>query len=212
LWGDLAMPYSSFNLARAKEAFNLTLEETQNLFSQVEAVKPSDILTTVLREYISLATAINTEKARSELLISQILADVRRQLNFQVSLFSGSDFNVDEALGLNGYCDFILSCSPEQYFITAPVITIVEAKNENIVGGLGQCIASMVGAQLFNQKAKNEIEIIYGTVTSGTVWKFLKLEGKTVFIDSVEYYIKEVDKILGILLQPIQACLSKGNE
>ncbi|WP_353771944.1 hypothetical protein [Okeania sp. SIO2G5] len=188
----------------AKTNFELTLEENQDLFAQIKPVKPSEILTTILREYIPLATAINTEKARSELLISQILADVRRQLNYRISLFSGTEFNVEAELGLQGYCDFLLSFSSEQYFITAPVIIIVEAKNENIIRGLGQCVASMVGAQLFNQRADNPVKVIYGAVTTGTNWKFLTLEEKIVCIDAVEYYVKEVDKILGIILQPFR--------
>ncbi|WP_353734846.1 MULTISPECIES: hypothetical protein [unclassified Okeania] len=188
----------------AKTNFELTLEENQDLFAQIKPVKPSEILTTILREYIPLATAINTEKARSELLISQILADVRRQLNYRISLFSGTEFNVEADLGLQGYCDFLLCFSSEQYFITAPVITIVEAKNENIIRGLGQCVASMVGAQLFNQQADNPVKVIYGAITTGTNWKFLTLEEKIVRIDAVEYYVKEVDKILGIILEPFR--------
>ncbi|MCL2925603.1 MAG: hypothetical protein MGF17_13550, partial [Trichodesmium sp. MAG_R04] len=81
------LSYSKFTLENAKKNFELTLEENQYLFDEIKPVKPSEILTTILREYIPLATAINTEKARSELLISQILADVRRQLNYQISLF-----------------------------------------------------------------------------------------------------------------------------
>ncbi|NEQ35206.1 MAG: hypothetical protein F6K40_02330 [Okeania sp. SIO3I5] len=198
------LSYSKFTLENAKTNFELTLEENQNLFEEIKPVQPSEILTTILREYIPLATAINTEKARSELLISQILADVRRQLNYQISLFSGTEFNVEAELGLQGYCDFLLSCSPEQYFITAPVITIVEAKNENIIRGLGQCVSSMVGAQLFNQRSGNQVKVIYGAVTTGTNWKFLTLEEKIVRIDAGEYYVKEVDKILGIILEPFQ--------
>ena len=201
------LSYSNFTLENAQKNFELTLEENQDLFDEIQPVKPSEILTTILREYIPLATAINTEKARSELLISQILADVRRQLNYQISLFSGTEFNVEEELGLQGYCDFLLSFSSEQYFITAPVITIVEAKNENIIRGLGQCVASMVGAQLFNQRSGNPVKVIYGAVTTGTNWKFLTLEEKIVRIDAGEYYIKEVDKILGIILQPFRECL-----
>ena len=201
------LSYSKFTLENAQKNFELTLEENQDLFDEIQPVKPSEILTTILREYIPLATAINTEKARSELLISQILADVRRQLNYRISLFSGTEFNVEEELGLQGYCDFLLSFSPEQYFLTAPVITIVEAKNENIIRGLGQCVASMVGAQLFNQRSGNPVKVIYGAVTTGTNWKFLTLEEKIVRIDAGEYYIKEVDKILGIILQPFRECL-----
>ena len=201
------LSYSKFTLENAQKNFELTLEENQYLFDEIKPVKPSEILTTILREYIPLATAVNTEKARSELLISQILADVRRQLNYQISLFSGTEFNVEEELGLQGYCDFLLSFSSEQYFITAPVIAIVEAKNENIIRGLGQCVASMVGAQLFNQRSGNPVKVIYGAVTTGTNWKFLTLEEKIVRIDAGEYYIKEVDKILGIILQPFRECL-----
>jgi hypothetical protein len=66
---------------------------------------------------------------------------------------------------------------------------------------MGQCIAEMVAAQIFNQQSGNNIETIYGVVTSGTNWRFLTLRDRIVYIDTIEYYIKEIDKILGILLQ-----------
>lgn len=203
------MAYSDFNLAKAKNTLSLTLDETRNLFRNLPGVKPSDLLTRLLDENLPLATAINSEKARSEFLIAPILSEVRRQLDYRISLFSGTEFNVEPAQGLSGFCDFLLSASGEQYFISAPVITVVEAKNENIIAGLGQCAATMLAAQIFNQRAGNDIEIIYGVVTTGTNWKFLTLEQNIVCIDSIEYYIKEVDKILGIFLQPFQGCLSK---
>lgn len=209
------MLYSNFTLAKVKEDFDLTVDETQNLFADIPGVHPSELLTFTLAEYIPLATAIDTEKARSEFIIAPVLSEVRRQVNYQVSLFSGTDFNVDIEKGLQGYCDFILSCSAEQFYINAPVITIAEAKNEKITSGFGQCIAEMVAAQIFNQSAGNKIDKIYGAVTTGTAWRFLVLEERTVLIDQLEYYIKEVDNILAILLQPIQAYLSKstrGNE
>ena len=97
--GCLTMAYSDFTLAKVKETFDLTLEETQNLFVEVEGVQPSELLTLTLKEYIPLATAINTEKARSELLIAPVLTEVRRQLKYQIALFSGTDFNVDNNKG-----------------------------------------------------------------------------------------------------------------
>lgn len=203
------MAYSNFTLANVKEDFGLTMDETQNLFADVEGVKPSDILSVTLQESIPLATAIGTEKARSEFIIAPILSEVRRLLNYQISLFSGTDFNVDIEKGLIGYCDFLLSASREQFFISAPVITIVEAKNENIIGGLGQCVAEMVAAQIFNQRNGIDIPVIYGVVTSGTAWRFLTLDETNVCIDLVEYYINQVDKIIGIILKPIQAYLPK---
>ena len=135
-------------------------------------------------------------------MIAPILAEARRLLNKRVSLFSGNDFTVDPERGLQGFCDYIISGSPEQLFISAPVITIFEAKKEDIIGGLGQCAAAMVAAQCFNQNHGSEVDRIYGAVTTGTNWKFLILQETTLYIDPTEYYIKEVDKILVILLQP----------
>ncbi|MFM5979533.1 MAG: hypothetical protein ACKO9I_03150 [Sphaerospermopsis kisseleviana] len=70
--------------------------------------------------------------------------------------------------------------------------------------GLAQCIAEMIAAQLFNEKNENNIRTIYGAVTIGTIWQFLKLEDKLVSIDLSEYYIKDVKKILGILISAIK--------
>ncbi|MEM9907392.1 MAG: hypothetical protein AAF921_20455 [Cyanobacteria bacterium P01_D01_bin.44] len=56
----------------------------------------------------------------------------------------------------------------------------------------------------FQEDRKNDTEVdtVYGAVTTGTNWKFLTLTGKTVAIDTGDYYVKEVSKILGILMLP----------
>ncbi|MCL1462864.1 hypothetical protein [Argonema galeatum] len=197
------MPYSDLKLNQLRKTFNLTINETPNLFVDIPEIDSSQSLAATLEETVALAIAINTEKARSEMIITPILLEIRRRFNNQISLFSGIDFNVDLQRGLNGFCDFIISLSSEQLSIRAPVITIVEAKNENINAGLGQCVGEMLAAQIFNQREENEIQTIYGTVTTGTNWRFLKLEGQVVYIDLMEYYIKDVRKILGILSNAI---------
>ncbi|MEI6413013.1 MAG: hypothetical protein WCP34_01980 [Pseudomonadota bacterium] len=194
------MPYSKFTLRKVKDEFHLELVEDSDLFSQVEPHPISEDFSRILHENLPLALAINTEKARSELLISPILVELRKIFERKISLFSGIDFNVDETINLNGFCDFLISNSAEQFFITAPVVAIVEAKNENIVGGMGQCIAEMIAANLFNNNEKVPVSwIIYGAVTTGSVWKFLKLEQPAVFIDNREYHIENISKIMGIL-------------
>lgn len=198
------MAYSDFTLAQVQEAFALVIEEHRHLFADIQPIQPSERLLTDLNENRPLAIAINTEKARSEFLIAPILAEVRRQTHYQASLFSGVEFTVDAALGLKGFCDYILNRSKEQYYITAPVAIIVEAKNENIIAGLGQCIAAMVAAQIFNQRAGHEISSIYGAVTTGTNWKFITLSNSLISIDADEYYINQIEMILGILLQPLR--------
>ncbi|MCC5639347.1 hypothetical protein LC593_26695 [Nostoc sp. CHAB 5844] len=198
------MAYSDFSLTKFKKDFNINIEEQNDLFFNIEPVQISEKLKTMLEETTELALAINTEKARSEMIITPILLEIRRSANYQISLFSGTDFNVDVEKGLNGYCDFVISRSKEQLTINAPVIIIIEAKNENIKGGLGQCMAAMLAAQIFNEREGNNIKTIYGAVTTGDIWKFLKLEGTNLFVDLNNYYIKELNKILGILAQGIQ--------
>lgn len=128
--------------------------------------------------------------------------DVRRDKR-SIGLFSGVEFTVDEARGLAGYCDFIVSRSPELYAVTAPVVVMVEAKNENLVGGLGQCLAEMVAARDFNVREESPSEVIYGAVTTGTAWKFLQLRGDDASIDRSEYHVGHAGKILGVLLHMV---------
>lgn len=194
------MVYSDFTVEKAKTAFGLTIVETEVLFPDVPKAEPSALLVEWLREYAPLATAINTEKARSEFLIAPVLAEVRKQLKGKVALFSGVDFNVDVAAGLSGFCDYLISASPEQLYVDAPVVSVVEAKNENIKAGLGQCIAEMVATQLFNHQREKPLEVVWGCVTTGQIWRFLKLEKKVVTVDIGEYYINDVGQILGIFV------------
>ncbi|MGD1703889.1 hypothetical protein [Dapis sp. BLCC M229] len=197
------MSYSDFDLKKVKAEFNLKIIETEDLFSQIEAVEISNLLAETLKQNVPIALAIATEKASSELIIINILLEIKRQL--QISFFSGIDFSVDRDKGLNGFCDFIISQSPEQLYLDSPVIILVEAKNEKIVSGLGQCIAEMVAAEIYNKQDGKNVPFIYGAVTTGHVWKFLKLEKNVVFIDVENYYIKDSRKIMGILVEMVRS-------
>ena len=194
------MPYSQFTFEEVLTKFDLTLIESLGQFNNLPEVAPSQLLEETLEDNIPLAVAIATEKARSELIISPILVAVRKHLNKQISLFSGTEFNVNSELELSGFCDFIISRSSLQTIIQAPVVTLVEAKNDNIKSGFGQCLAEMVAAQIFNQERGNEISKIYGAITTGTAWQFLELEGQNVVLDLEEYSLKNLPKILGILI------------
>jgi hypothetical protein len=204
------MAYSNFTtISQVQSTFSLSLAEPDDPFSQHHPLQPTAYLQQTLQENLPLATAINTEKARSELLIAPILLEVRRQLHFKIGFFSGTEFTVDSSLGLAGFCDYILTAEPNNYEIQSPVLTLVEAKNENLKGGLGQCLAEMVAAQRFNQEQHNDnIVSIYGAVTTGNIWKFLALQGKEAFIDRRDYYINEIPAILGILCLPFQDILT----
>ncbi len=193
------MPYSDFTIAELKRRFQLTIGESADLFGgEAEADLPVGLAETLAR-YLPLAMNVNTEKARSELVISPVLVEFKLMHRDRISLFSGIDFNVDEAVGLKGRCDFILARSPEQLALDSPVCVLVEAKNEDIVAGIPQCLAEMVAAQRFNERAGTPLAAIYGAVTTGMIWRFLKLEGTSARVDAVEYPIQNPRKIFGIL-------------
>ncbi len=194
------MPYSKFTLSKAVEDFNLTIVEGARFLPEIAPVTPSLLLQDTLKETIPWAIAVSSEKARSEGIINPVLLEVKRQLQGQISVFSGVEFNVEPEAELTGYVDFLLSRSPEQLFIKAPAVVLVEAKKEDLKPGLGQCLAEMVAAQRFNQQKQQPISTIYGTVTSGTVWRFLKLEEQCVSIDLTDYSLLPVEQILGFLV------------
>lgn len=194
------MAYSDFTLKSVKQAFSLKTDEQQELFAKIVDVKVSEHLQTWLQEQVPLGLAIGTQKARSEMIIAPILVEARKLMQRRVSLFSGIEFDVDPDRGLSGVCDFIFSRSAEQLMLTSPFLVIVGAEKEDINQGIARCIAEMVAARIFNEREETNIKTIYGAVTVGSIWKFVKLEGQTVFVDRAEYYLPQTGKILAILL------------
>ena len=197
------MPYSDFSLRKVKQDFNLTIIEQNTFLDNIQPQQPSIFLAEFIKKYLPLALALNTEKARSEMLICPILLEIK-EIATSISLFSGNDFTVDASIGLSGVCDFLISLSSEQLFVEAPAVVVVEAKKEDLNGGLGQCVAEMIAAQRFNEQNNTYIPIIYGTVTTGDRWKFLKIENQTVTIGLMEYTLPPLEQILGILVSFIK--------
>ena len=198
------MSYRQFtSIGKVKEAFGLKTQEGGRFIPAIEKIEPSATLKAYLEESIPISSSAS-EKARSEGIIYPVLLEVRKILNRQISLFSGEDFTVDESVGLNGMCDFLLSRSPEVLEIEAPVIVIVEAKKADLRTGFGQCIAEMVAAQRFNAAKNRPVSVIYGSITSGTQWRFLKLENDLVTIDLMDYSLPPVEEILGMLVWMMQ--------
>ncbi len=198
------MAYSDFTLKKVRDDLNVTVTEARYVFAHIEEVAISELLSTILQYNVPLAVAIGTEKARSEMIVINVLIEVKRILNEEVSLFSGINFDVDKSRSLNGFCDFIISQSASQFDITAPVIAIVESKDDKTSSGLGQCIAEMYAATVFNNKEKHSIPTTYGAVTTGSNWRFLKYSNQQALIDLDEYSIDSINKIVGILVQMVK--------
>ncbi len=193
------MAYSNFTLEAVVTRFQLEITESANLFSEIEPVALRSDFAADLARNVQLASAINTEKAKSELIVAPVLVELREQTGRRISLFSGIDFSVDAESELTGVCDFLVSLSPVQHLLQAPVLALVEAKKDDLTLGLGQCAAEMIAAQRFNAEKGNDISWVYGCSTTGTDWKFLKLAERCLHIDMELYPIRQCDNILGIL-------------
>ncbi|MCI0462568.1 MAG: hypothetical protein L0Z62_36930 [Gemmataceae bacterium] len=198
------MPYGDFDLKTAVQKFGLTEQRDLDLFAAVEPLQPSEFLRTWLDEFAPVALGVNSEKARSEFIVAPVLAEGKRRAGTTATVLPGVTFDVDKAQGLTGFCDFLITRSPEIYYVQGPILAVVEAKKEDIVTGLGQCAAAMVAIKLFNERENTPVPAVFGCVTSGSIWRFLKLEGTTLFIDLPEYYLRDVPKILGILVQIVR--------
>ena len=193
------MAYSDFTLGELRQRFGLTVAEGGDLFA---AVPPADLppgLADTLARYLPLALNLNTEKARSELLIAPLLVELKLRHADRLSLFSGIEFVVDKDAGLTGRCDYILARSPQQLALTAPACVLVEAKREDIVGGVPQCLAEMVAAQRFNHAEGAAPGTVYGAVTTGVRWRFLALDGTAARVDGVEYAVESPNRLYGVL-------------
>jgi hypothetical protein len=191
--------YRDFTIHDLKQKLGLRLKEDDSLYATVEEVVPSAVLVEQLRVNVPLALGINTEKARSELIIAPVLVEVLRAFEMGIGLFSGREFNVDASRGLVGVCDFLLSLSPERYVVTAPIFVVAEAKNLDMSLGIPQALAEMVAVQQFNRQSDVELDALHGVVTTGSAWRFLRIVGTTAWIDAEEYYIHDIKRILGIL-------------
>ncbi len=193
------MSYRQFkNLEQTIEAFELTVVESV-FFPAIAAVVPSDMLVTFLGRSVPIVSAAS-EKARSEGIIYPVLLEVRDLLDDQISLFSGRDFNVDAKAGLNGIVDFLICRSPIVSVPSAPAVVLVEAKKADIESGYGQCVAEMVAATRFNQHKGMSHLPVYGCVSNGLLWRFLKLEQQTVTIDLIDYSLTPLGDLLAKLI------------
>ena len=194
------MAYNQFTIRRLTQEFGLQVTAQPALFTDALPAQISALLCETLAVSTALALRSGSEKARSEMIIAPVVMEVYRQAQDRANLFSGVEFEVEPEHELSGICDFLFSLSPQSLIIEAPVVSIVEAKKEDILKGIPQCLAELVAAQRFNASANRPVRTLYGVVTTGEVWKFLRLRGTEAIIDSDEYFLNQVEAIVGIFL------------
>ena len=197
------MNYNKFSFDRIKRRFNLN-EVQKDLFDSVAPIEPSDWLRQTME--ITADLPIKTEKARTEFILMPILLELRKRTERMFTIYSGEYFNVEPREGLAGPSDIILSMGAESYSISSPVMSIVQAYKNNIDLGLGKCVAQMIAADIFNEREDNQITTIYGCVTTGEQWLFLRLEGDTIQIHPHRFFLNELTDIIGMFQSMLDNC------
>jgi len=189
--------FADFDLETAKKVFGLKNKRRQ-LFdpNNILALEPSECLKESLIR--GRKKPLNTEKQRSESLISPVLDEVQSNNDFKFQVFSGQYVNIDKSKGLKGEFDFAFVNDAEAEELKSPVFTVVEAKTGDLTQHWGQVVAQMVGARELNRDTNNEVKTIFACLTTGKVWHFLKLENDLITIDEDSFYISELPLILGI--------------
>ena len=188
------MAYGDFSFDDIEQKFGIK-NKVKRLFDDFEPIMPSERLIEALEMANELP--VRSEKAKSETIVFPVLIELRKLNNKFFTIYSGDNLNVDEAQGLRGECDFILSKDIGSFSINFPILQIVEAKKNDLELGIPQCAAQLIGAKIFNERKGVFLDSIYGCVTTGNEWVFLKLE-TDILIDSRIYYLIEIEEILAV--------------
>lgn len=192
------MAYRDFKMEDLEAKFGIR-EIGKQIFdpSKVKRIEPSDKLVTDLLE--ARFITLSTEKAVSERLVAPVLVEIKKRNLEDIQIFSGEIIKADSKQGLNGEIDFIFSRTPETLKPKNPLLIVTESKLGLIDGSVNQAAAQMIGIRVFNEKRNYPKTIIYGSVTDGTTWRFLKLDDNNFYVDTNKFTIDNLPLLLGVL-------------
>lgn len=190
------MPYTDFTLETAETRLGLTAVLGDLFLGLVPLPVPAWLADSLARG--RAVAALVSGKARSEFLVAPVLLACRELVGGDLAIYSGQRLDVDAERGLTGECDYILALTEPIPRLRAPLVTILEAKRGDIELGLGPCAAQMAAARLFNERAGHSGPV-FGAVTTGEAWQFLRLDGATLALHIERLFVDNLGNILAAL-------------
>ena len=189
------MAYSDFTLLELNEKFGLT-DTVGSLFAELPPVDAGELLTIQLKRALRLP--LRSEKSKSELVVSPILSEMIDRNNDFFTFYSGENLPADRSRGLVGECDFFISRNTGSFAINMPILSVIEAKRDNLEAGVDQCAAQLYGASLINHGLGHPVSVYYGCVTNAREWLFLTFQHNQYTIDNRRYQLDRLPELLGV--------------
>jgi hypothetical protein len=199
LFGKLIMSFSEYKDYKASELeqiFKINIKNNEALFNHF---KPSGETYNTLQVDVKKMSSrlrlskFDNEATRGSLLVSRILWESAAVYNlgvfFEPPVNLPFEQTPDLPHPLNGKYDGALSL--DEIDFSSPIISVVEVKKSSLSDGLGQCIAEMYATLKEFKQDK-----VYGIITDGEVWEFLRLKNAILSVDENNYYIKSVADIV----------------
>jgi hypothetical protein len=199
LTGGDSMSFRDFiSVDIALKKYNLKRRNDEIIdYSQISPVSLNEIVMRLIKFDLKRQAGSPSEPARCETLIYPLLREVwMRHPNLHV--WSHTTIHADE--DLTGIPDYLVARESPQGLmeLTFPLLAVIEAKREDFIVGWGQCLAAMVAAQKLNCDITPP-PIIYGIVTTGTLWEFAKLDQRDFITHPIGLSLAQPDLLLGVL-------------
>jgi hypothetical protein len=188
--------YKNYKASELEQLFKIQIKNNEALFNHF---KPSGQNYSILQADVKKMSSrlrlskFDNEATRGSLLVSRILWESAAVYNLGVFFEPPVNLPPEETKDLphplNGKYDSALSL--DEIDLSSPIISIVEVKKSSLSDGLGQCLAEMYATLKEFKQDK-----VYGIITDGEVWEFLRLENAVLSVDENNYYIKYVADIV----------------
>jgi hypothetical protein len=136
-----------------------------------------------------------SEEAICEFIIAPVLQEMWQAYSDSLMIWSHVFFGQNPPL--TGFPDYFFTRrSPLGRVLDQPYVLFMEAKSDDFDMAWAQCLAAMLAAQKMN---KRQGQPIYGSVSSGEVWYFGKLEGQILVQDPRSFTLTHLDELFAAL-------------
>ncbi len=191
------MAFSDFQYPEVLERFGLRWNTVMDMFAAVSSIEPSETFHSAYRRSVTLGTNAHTEFSRAVWVVGPLLAEFWKRYHHSITLTAGADLQAPDTPELCGRCDFLISGSHYPHVVMPPVRLVgFMSPGGDWVKGLGRCIAALVAAQQFNGSDAP----VFGFITNGSEWHFLRLRGAELDYDMGSQLRTDASFLLGILM------------